>query len=93
MRVGPYRLHWLHDSLFKRFLKTKEPDAENLAKIWQVCKGMLDRSAKHLRTIAALLSANHPGMDCETQELSHLIRYQTDIEAVSHAKCSCRTVA
>jgi len=53
----------------KRKVKTKEPDAENLAKIWQVCKGMLDWSAKHLRKIAPLLSAKHPGMDCETCQI------------------------
>ena len=43
MRVVPYPLHSLHDSLFKRFFMTKESDAENHTKIWQDREGMLAR--------------------------------------------------
>jgi hypothetical protein len=35
MLVVPYPLHSLQDSLFKGFVKTKEPDAEIHIKIWQ----------------------------------------------------------
>jgi hypothetical protein len=35
LRVGPYPLHSLHDSLFKGFLKTKESDIDNYTKKWQ----------------------------------------------------------
>ena len=43
LRVGPYQLHSLHDSLFKGFVKAKEPDIENHTKTWQDCSGMLTR--------------------------------------------------
>ena len=46
-----------------------------------------------LRTIAALLPAKHPALGRETQDSSHLIRYQTAIEGVSHTKRSCRIAA
>jgi hypothetical protein len=35
LRVVLYQHHWLHDSLFKEFLKTKESGIENHSKIWQ----------------------------------------------------------
>ena len=35
MRVVPYPLHSLHDSLCNGLLKTKESDVENHTKLWQ----------------------------------------------------------
>jgi hypothetical protein len=41
LRVGLFPLHWLHDSLFKGFLKMKESGIENHTKLWQDFSGML----------------------------------------------------
>src|SRR2546429_6877988 len=93
MLVVPYPLHSLQDSLFKGFVKTKEPDAENHIKIWQGWECTLAKGTKPFCTIAACIPSPHPELGCETQDSSQLIRYQTAIEALSCAKCSCAVAA
>ena len=55
MRVGPYLLHSLHDSLCNGLLKTMESGIENHTKIWQDFSGMLTAFSRHLSRYSPLM--------------------------------------